>query len=310
VETKFDLSPFIGQRVRIRWIGSSWVLEERDSSYYETGLGWDRTLADDGWWVDNLAISGLASRQEAALVDVRPAAPVACPAARPCARVLSDLVAWWPLDRDATDIVGGLDGTLLGDATFTRGLVGGALTLDGVGDRMTTPLVVDYTRGITFEAWIRTGGSGGLALGDAGGPPPNAGARLTLSRGRSRIRFHGLVDDFDGTNFILAGGLVADDLFHHVAAVWTGDTTTGGARLYVDGVLVATGTARFPVSTGSSPLVLGTGFEGQIDEAAVFARTLTGEEVGAIHAAGSSGKCRDPLRGRRRMVRPRAAGDP
>ena len=43
-------------------------------------------------------------------------------------------VAWWGGDGSASDVVGGRDGTLHGDATFGPGLVGQAFVLDGIGD--------------------------------------------------------------------------------------------------------------------------------------------------------------------------------
>ncbi|MFQ5877165.1 MAG: thrombospondin type 3 repeat-containing protein [Acidobacteriota bacterium] len=58
VETKFNLAGFLGQRVRIRWIGASWLFDANSSSYFEIGGGWDRVGQDDGWWLDNITISG------------------------------------------------------------------------------------------------------------------------------------------------------------------------------------------------------------------------------------------------------------
>jgi hypothetical protein len=69
VETRFDLAAFLGQRVRLRWIGSTWEFDAFSSSYYEVGGGWDSTLHDDGWWLDNISVTGVITSQGGGLVQ-------------------------------------------------------------------------------------------------------------------------------------------------------------------------------------------------------------------------------------------------
>jgi hypothetical protein len=80
VETRFNLAGFLGQRIRVRWIGSSWVFDLNASSYYEYGGGWDRTGADDGWWLDNIRFTGTITEQLTPTPDEAPAPPTSCPA--------------------------------------------------------------------------------------------------------------------------------------------------------------------------------------------------------------------------------------
>ena len=47
------------------------------------------------------------------------------------------LVAYWPGEGNANDIVGGNHGTLRGGATFATGVVGQAFSFDGVDDGFT-----------------------------------------------------------------------------------------------------------------------------------------------------------------------------
>jgi Concanavalin A-like lectin/glucanases superfamily len=49
------------------------------------------------------------------------------------------LVGWWPGDGSGSDVAGGSDATLHGDATFGPGLVGQAFVLDGAGDFVSVP---------------------------------------------------------------------------------------------------------------------------------------------------------------------------
>ncbi|HYV85163.1 MAG TPA: hypothetical protein VFB49_04555 [Patescibacteria group bacterium] len=83
VESKFDLTRFLGQRVKIRWIAETWTWGAFTSSYYELGSsgGWTQTTQDDGWWLDDIEVTGLVTRQSAPVPDTRPSPGSACPAA-------------------------------------------------------------------------------------------------------------------------------------------------------------------------------------------------------------------------------------
>jgi hypothetical protein len=79
VQTRFDLSPYLGQRVRIRWIAESWEFNATGQSY-EQEAGWDNLIDDDGWWVDNIVLTGALTTQLTASPDTRPPSSGACPA--------------------------------------------------------------------------------------------------------------------------------------------------------------------------------------------------------------------------------------
>jgi hypothetical protein len=86
VESKFDLSRFLGQRVRIRWMAETWTWDQFTSSYYDIpeccGSGtWTGMPMDDGWWLDDIQVTGLVTRQSVPLPDTRPSPGSACPAA-------------------------------------------------------------------------------------------------------------------------------------------------------------------------------------------------------------------------------------
>jgi hypothetical protein len=69
VETRFDLAPYLGQRMRVRWIGSTWEFDLSGSSYTEIGSGWETTTHDDGWWLDNVSVTGVITSQTAPTPD-------------------------------------------------------------------------------------------------------------------------------------------------------------------------------------------------------------------------------------------------
>ena len=80
VETRFDLGPYFGQRIRIRWIGSTWMMDGSSNTYQDYGCEWSCPVADDGWWLDDIRISGVLSSQVSPLPDTRPAPATTCPA--------------------------------------------------------------------------------------------------------------------------------------------------------------------------------------------------------------------------------------
>src|SRR2546423_3558625 len=53
-----------------------------------------------------------------------------------CAPPPPDIVSWWPGDGDANDIQGSNDGTLQNGAPFAAGIVGQALSSDGLNDHV------------------------------------------------------------------------------------------------------------------------------------------------------------------------------
>ncbi|HYS04579.1 MAG TPA: thrombospondin type 3 repeat-containing protein [Candidatus Dormibacteraeota bacterium] len=88
VQTKFDLGRYLGQRVQIRWIAQSWEFNPTGQSYEQEAGSWDNQLDDDGWWVDDIKITGLIQTQISLLVDNRPPQSGACPAT--CSQAVGD----------------------------------------------------------------------------------------------------------------------------------------------------------------------------------------------------------------------------
>ncbi|HXH27422.1 MAG TPA: S8 family serine peptidase, partial [Candidatus Polarisedimenticolia bacterium] len=81
VQSRFDLSNFLGQRVRIRWIAQSWEFDAVASSYEEVGGTWSRQMDDDGWWIDDITVTGVIQSQVTPEPDTKPPLPGTCPGA-------------------------------------------------------------------------------------------------------------------------------------------------------------------------------------------------------------------------------------
>jgi hypothetical protein len=80
VQTRFNLAGFLGQRVRIRWIGQTWKFGDNMESYFEIGGSWGATVNDDGWWLDNIQVIGTVESQVTPSPDTKPSPGGACPA--------------------------------------------------------------------------------------------------------------------------------------------------------------------------------------------------------------------------------------
>ncbi|HZN03238.1 MAG TPA: thrombospondin type 3 repeat-containing protein [Candidatus Polarisedimenticolia bacterium] len=89
VQTKFNLSGYVGQRVRLRWIAESWTFDENSSNYFEIGGTWAATQQDDGWWLDDIRITGTIQSQFTPNPDLAPSPGAICPS-DPCNQALGD----------------------------------------------------------------------------------------------------------------------------------------------------------------------------------------------------------------------------
>jgi hypothetical protein len=58
VESKFSLAEDLGRTVRIRWIAESWEFDCCSQSYYQLGGPWSVIEEEDGWWIDDIKITG------------------------------------------------------------------------------------------------------------------------------------------------------------------------------------------------------------------------------------------------------------
>jgi hypothetical protein len=80
VQTKFDLQAYLGQRVRIRWMGQGWEFNNAASSYQELGGTWAELQTDDGWWIDDIRITGAITTQITPSPDTKTPFAGTCPA--------------------------------------------------------------------------------------------------------------------------------------------------------------------------------------------------------------------------------------
>jgi hypothetical protein len=86
VQTRFHLDGYVGQRIRIRWIAESWNFGAGFDWYPNNE--WSTTVHDEGWWLDNIELTGAITRQMTPVPDTTPRTG-SCPS-DPCNQALGD----------------------------------------------------------------------------------------------------------------------------------------------------------------------------------------------------------------------------
>ena len=228
-----------------------------------------------------------------------------CPPTPPqpdCTPAPSGLVGWWPGEGNANDIAGTNNGTFVDDVGFAPGEVGQAFSFDGNGyvSIPDSPLLDSLTTSITIELWFKTDQvtsdwTGIVAKG-------NSAWQLQATPGANTVDFTVSVSAGD----LSSSRSINDGQWHHVAGVYDGTNMF----LYVDGTLDISQPATGLIPQNSDPLAIGANvqayvpgcgcnepgyfFNGLIDEVSIYNRALTAQEIQAIYAAGSAGKCNVP----------------
>jgi len=78
IQSKFNLADYLGNRVEIRWIGETWMFDATTNDYFS--IGWASGSAEDGWWLDNVELTGAITTQLTPIPDVKPVVTaVTCP---------------------------------------------------------------------------------------------------------------------------------------------------------------------------------------------------------------------------------------
>ncbi len=199
------------------------------------------------------------------------------------------LLAWWKLDEGSGQTVGDAGGNdragiLVGDPTWTDGVMGAALEFDGDGDYVDLGNAADFdiVHRITLCAWVKvnafdTDWQAIIAKGDTAW-------RLSRDQGNN-VHFGctGLWPEW------VRGSVdVNDGQWHHVAGVYDG----GELRLYIDGALDVSARTRglinvntYPVYIGENAEEPGRAWNGLIDDVRIYDYALSEAEIKALHDA-------------------------
>jgi len=178
------------------------------------------------------------------------------------------------------------------NCSFVAGISGTGLAFDGADDYVDLgSSAPGFASAATLSAWIRTNSTADVMniVSRWTATSGKRGPRIIVSSGL--LSFQATTDGEVTTAYGLTGlRRVSDGKWHHVAATYDGSQI----RLYVDGALDNSAEARKGILySGSGNLVLGRQgtdsvqyFNGTIDEAAVYNRSLSASEVFDHYASG------------------------
>ena len=221
------------------------------------------------------------------------------PAPAVCASGLTDSLAWWP-GQDSTVAHNGPN--VIGTPSYSPAVVGDGFSV-APGYALSIDSLVPVTTAVSVEAWVRplrdAWGVQDVAtrwnmLGDDGASRafalqlfPNDQIVWTTDESSRMMPFE----------LRVSAPQLYDGAFHHLAATWDQHQFA----IYLDGSLLATRPSQGGTLNAASttPFRLGSEagvgdpfwYTGVIDDAAVFGRALTADEVVRLYAAGSAGKC-------------------
>ncbi len=250
--------------------------------------------------------------------------------ANQCVIPPSSLADWWPFDETcgnyAQDVAGFVDnvGLHVNGPTPVAGVVGGALSFDGIDDSVVVAdnpeinfyggCILDFAEAMTIETWVKAATSSGTGvrtiLDKRVNPAQPSGFSLFLFNGRLGFQINGA--NFVGPSSGPDDINLADNQWHFIA-VSLGTCRGATGFLYVDGKKILT----FRPGTGfvtTTPLYIGARdpafspnyFGGALDELEIFKSPLSEDDLRAIFEARSLGKCRPSCSGKTINIAPSA----
>ena len=216
-----------------------------------------------------------------------------------CVLAGAELVAWWPFNGDAREVISGGLLQLAGGPTFISGEVGGALSFDGSNDEALMPasaaLNVGLAGGFSIETWINPAHVTLQPIATWTPGPGVGGVHFWLGVYGAGSIFANLVDTAGGNHsWRSETDIVVPNQWQHVGMSY--QKAAGLLRFYLNGVKVTEHLLGTLEPQTSYPLAIGyrpnqEHLAGSIDELSIYRRVLTDSEFAAIHAAGSLGKC-------------------
>ncbi|MEM6474173.1 MAG: LamG-like jellyroll fold domain-containing protein, partial [Planctomycetota bacterium] len=195
-------------------------------------------------------------------------------------------------DGTARDQANGIqnNGTLAGDAAVvTDAMRGEVLSLDGTGDEVQVSGLFGQPANVTLAAWVN------LTVADSNGSEViSLGNNIQLRVDAVNAGADGIALAFrDGSMWqnVNSGVMIAGTGWNHVAATF--DDATNTQTVYLNGEVIASGSFTNSIAYDqASDTIIGRhgdgsgaySFTGLIDDARVYSRALSSDEIAAIAA--------------------------
>jgi hypothetical protein len=189
--------------------------------------------------------------------------------------VLTGLVSRYKFDGDATDSVGGNDGTEVGGPTYNPGFHSQAIDLDGNDDYVDcgNDSSFNITDSITLSALIKG------TFNSFWDPIISKGSDWWLIRGiGNELALYCI-----NFGFLTGSANINDNQWHHIVGVYDGSKM----YLYVDGKLDAYKSASGSLNVSAANVYIGgspsQSFNGLIDDVRIYNRALSADEIRTLY---------------------------
>jgi hypothetical protein len=209
------------------------------------------------------------------------------------AKVDPNLIGWWKMDAEnpstAADYSGWENhGTLTGNAQWTEGYAGSALSLDGIDDSVDCGAAAcfNFSGSVTIAAWVKTMTTLGDVKIASNQNNSTGGYKFGLYGNKPEIEIRNAANSPTLNRPVEGGTVLSPGTWYHVAAVYTMGQSL---RTYVNGKLDRE--RETTEIAGASDGVLRIGresysasyfFLGQLDDVRLYNRALSEDEIAEI----------------------------
>ncbi|HEV2694799.1 MAG TPA: LamG-like jellyroll fold domain-containing protein, partial [Verrucomicrobiae bacterium] len=217
--------------------------------------------------------------------------------------------SWWRGEGNGLDSVSGNNASVPGNITYPAAEVGQGFNFDGTANLMVadTP-ALNPTNALTIECWVfpRTRLTQVTWTQDFFTKDGECGGRQYILQVGDHQTVSG-AGDFRAAVWLSGGPVIIDSAtvlqtnrWYHVAMTYDGSNF----NLYVNGALDAQSAASGTIVVTPEPVRIGGGadggcapyyFNGILDEATIYNRALSSNEISAVYMIGAAGKCFTPM---------------
>ncbi len=205
------------------------------------------------------------------------------------------LLAWWPFNGRADDMSGNSVNATVSGATLTTGVNGAANSAYQLGE--TNQYIIAGNPGIfstipasfTYSVWVARTGTSASQWPLIMGPPTSTHIDFGIRANSygAKAYFEWGSAPYDGANYSSSGSGFAMNVneWHHMVVTFDGNTVTlfwdGRSRVgsYPEAMQPVMDPLQFTTATG--------GWQGKIDDARVYGRALSAEEVSSLYTVGA-----------------------